>query len=168
MEQQILDFIENSDTWKQFKEKYQILQHYHSYFCLFTDDTKHIQINNVNIIRFKINDEYEAKLNISNDISDIYLHYYKDIYTNRYVIKTPCHVRLPYTGSKICDVLDNDFNITKVYKNYYIDINEYRKFSGFVHTIIGSISITDIDKLDKFIKKMIEIFNKIITTISND
>lgn len=168
MEQQILDFIINHDTWKQFKKKYQILQQCKSHFCSFTNDLTHEHNIHINIIRFVINNEYEAKLYINNINNDIRLQYSKSMICDNWIINTPCHMRLPYTDFTICDTLNDNLNVTKVYKNYCIDRNEFRKYSSYGCITLGTIMTMDIDKLNNFIKTMIELFDKIIATIHNN
>lgn len=169
MEEQIIDYIKNNNTWKNFKEIYKKIIENKEYNCIFSDEIKHIINNNVNIIRFKINDKYEAKLNITNNEEDIIIQYEKEfsisIFENKWLVRMPFNITISNINSEIISEIDNDFNITEIYKNLIIDYIEFNKFCGLNNATIGNITINNINELDNFINKMIELFNKIIKKI---
>jgi len=169
MEEQIIYYIKNNNTWKNFKEIYKKIIKNKEYNCIFSDEIKHIINNNVNIIRFKINDKYEAKLNITNNEEDIIIKYEKEfsisIFENKWLVRMPFNITISNINSVIISEIDNDFNITEIYKNLIIDDIEFNKFCGLNNAIIGTITINNINELDNFINKMIELFNKIIKKI---
>lgn len=162
MEEQIIDYIKNNNTWNNFKEIYKIINKNTEYNCIFSDEIKHIKNNNVNIIRFKINDKYEAKINITNNEKDITIKYEKSIFDNKWILQMPFHITISNINSLIISEIDNNFNITKIYKNLILNYNEYGKFSGLNNAKIGNIKINNIDELDIFVNKMIKLLNKII------
>ena len=161
MENKILEFVNNNDTWKQFKETYKLLQQKEEYFCTFSDDMKNIQNDDVNIIRFLLNNKYEAKINIINN-DDIKLHYDVDLFNNKWIVKAPFYVKISNVNPGIIEEIVNNLNITKIYKNHQIDYHDYAKFTGFNNVIIGNVAIKDIETLDSFIIKMTELFNKLL------
>ena len=169
MEEQIIDYIKNNNTWKNFKEIYKKIIENKKYNCIFSDEIKHIINNNVNIIRFKINDKYEAKLNITNNEEDIIIQYEKEfsisIFENKWLVRMPFNITISNINSEIISEIDNNFNITEIYKNLIIDGIEFNKFSGLNNATIGNIIINNINELDNFVNKMIELFNKIIKKI---
>ena len=165
MEEQIINYIKNNNTWKNFKEIYKKIIENKKYNCIFSDEIKHIINNNVNIIRFKINDKYEAKINITNNEEDMIIKYEKSNFDNKWILQMPFHITISNINSLIISEIDNDFNVTKIYKNSIINYSEYGKFSGLNNAKIGNIKINNINELDNFINKMIELFNKIIQKI---
>ena len=91
--------------------------------------------------------------------------YEKSNFDNKWILQMPFHITISNINSLIISEIDNDFNVTKIYKNLIINYSEYGKFSGLNNAKIGNIKINNINELDNFINKMIELFNKIIQKI---
>ena len=164
MENTIEDYIANHDLWKELLKKYLILQSMTEYHCTFTNDTMHAKCD-THIIRYCINNLYQAKLVIFDDISNAYPRIsYNDNYDQKYRILMPCNITI--TELSVKDVTD-DFELlaTSVYKNHVIDRKDYYDFSGMCLCKMQCIYIKDFDT--KEIDKLLSSFNKSMDTIIN-
>lgn len=163
MEQQIAEVINNSESWRNFKTAYISLQQISKeYVCGIVDSMAHMQQSNVNIIRFVVNNKYEAKINITNNESEIMIRYYYNKNNNKWIIEMPFYIMLAKADNTMIDDIDDEFAITKVYKNFQLDISDHDMFMRNRSGVIGDIEITNVELLITHLEEMTKIFVKIV------